>query len=149
MTLNSWFKCFQPRPGAQMNLFCFPYAGAGASLFRDWPAALPGSVELHAAQLPGRENRLREPAIARLSPLVEHLATAMAPYLTRPFALFGQSMGALVSFAVARQLRHIGSPPPGLLMVCAHQAPQFPRTWANCHLLSAPKLLGELRRLAG
>jgi medium-chain acyl-[acyl-carrier-protein] hydrolase len=45
---------------ASVRLVCFPYAGAGASAFRLWPAGLPETIEVLAAQLPGREGRLRE-----------------------------------------------------------------------------------------
>ena len=52
---DRWIKLFEPRPDARLRLFCFAYAGGGASIYRLWPADLPAAVEVRAVQLPGRE----------------------------------------------------------------------------------------------
>ena len=39
-----------------------------------------------------------EAALTRLSDLVDAIREAILPWLDRPFALFGHSMGALLSF---------------------------------------------------
>lgn len=62
-----WVKRSKPNPQARLGLFCFPHAGVGASIFRDWANHLPGEVEVCAVQLPGREDRLVETPFARLS----------------------------------------------------------------------------------
>ncbi len=50
----------KPNPQARFRLFCFPYAGGGASLFRHWANRLPSEIEVYAVQLSGREDRLAE-----------------------------------------------------------------------------------------
>ncbi len=57
-----WILGPPPDPSAKVRLFCFPYAGAGASVFHGWQAALRGGIAVCPVQPPGRENRLREPA---------------------------------------------------------------------------------------
>ncbi|MFJ6381187.1 thioesterase domain-containing protein [Kitasatospora sp. NPDC092039] len=52
---------------------CFPYAGAGASVFRGWGAGLPEGVEAFAVQLPGREDRFIDQPIADLEELLDVL----------------------------------------------------------------------------
>ena len=93
--LKPWAVCYR-KTGIEpsLRLFCLPYAGGSASVFRDWPDRLPKSVEVCAIQLPGRETRLSEPAFTRLHPLVQELAQALLPSLDRPFAFFGYSVGA-------------------------------------------------------
>src|SRR6185437_15242868 len=49
-----------PPGSARMRLVCFPYAGAGPSVFRTWGSRLPTGVELVALRLPGRESRFTE-----------------------------------------------------------------------------------------
>jgi medium-chain acyl-[acyl-carrier-protein] hydrolase len=95
---------FQARPEARVRLFCFPYAGAGASIYQAWAAALPETIEVHGVQYPGRETRVGEAAATDLGPLVDALARALLPRLDRPWVFFGHSMGALVAFEVTRLL---------------------------------------------
>jgi medium-chain acyl-[acyl-carrier-protein] hydrolase len=123
---DAWIIRYRPNAQARLRLFCFPYAGGGASVFRLWPEALPPDVDVCGIQLPGREQRLAEPAYTRLNALVLALAEAIEPYLDRPFAFFGHSMGALVSFALARQLRRVHDRHPLGLYLAAYRAPQLP-----------------------
>src|SRR5690349_1583466 len=82
-----WVKRAKPNPQARFRLFCFPYAGGGASLFRNWANRLPGEIEVCAVQLPGREDRLTEPAFTRMPLLVEALASVLSPWLQdKPYA---------------------------------------------------------------
>ncbi len=145
---HGWLFVPRPNPQATLRLFCFPYAGGGATIFRRWPDSLPDTVEVCAVRLPGREGRLREPAFDRLSPLVDALAAALHPALDRPFAFFGHSMGALVAFELARRLRRDGRPGPRLLFVSGRKAPHL-RTDRSCHAWPEPQFREELRRLGG
>ncbi|HEU5226874.1 MAG TPA: thioesterase II family protein [Ktedonobacteraceae bacterium] len=146
-----WVKCSKPNPQACFRLFCFPYAGGGASLFRNWANRLPGEVEVCAVQLPGREDRLAEPAFTRMLPLIEALASALSPYLQdKPCAFFGHSMGAFVSFELARYLRkHHTHAGPLQLFVSAQRAPQLPDPEPPIHALPDNELIEELRDLNG
>jgi medium-chain acyl-[acyl-carrier-protein] hydrolase len=109
-------------PAAPMRLFCFPFAGGGASVFRGW--RLPG-VEVCAIQLPGRESRLHETPFDRLPALVDALAVATRPWRDRRFAFFGHSLGAIVAFELARALRRRGEPLPHHLVVSGCSAPHL------------------------
>lgn len=122
---SPWFMCPQPRPQAALRLFCLPFAGAGASVYRAWPQALPDGVELRAVQLPGRESRLREARATCALQLAGAIADALEPWVERPFALFGYSFGALLAFETARELRRRGAPQPACLFAAARHAPQL------------------------
>jgi surfactin synthase thioesterase subunit/glycosyltransferase involved in cell wall biosynthesis len=118
--ISPWF----PRiPAAPVRLFAFPHAGAGALFWRNWP----DSLALCPALLPGREARLHEPALDAMDDLVTALADAVEPFLDRPFAFFGHSMGAGVAFELTRELRRRGLPLPKALAVSAARAPRFRR----------------------
>ena len=143
-----WIICSRPNPRARLRLFCFPYAGGGASAFYTWSAALPEDIEVCAIQPPGRENRLRESAFVRLTSLVQALAEALQPYLNMSFAFFGHSVGALVSFELARCLRRSGLG-PAHLFVSGHGAPQRPNSKPFIHELPETEFMEELRRFNG
>jgi medium-chain acyl-[acyl-carrier-protein] hydrolase len=146
----SWFLTFNPSQQARLRLFCFPYAGGGASIYRQWPGLLPAQVEICPVTLPGREMRLREKAYTRLPPLVEALAEALLPALDKPFAFFGHSMGGLIAFETARALRRRGLPQPLHLFIAARPAPQLVRADPPLSHLPDAAFASELqRRYAG
>jgi surfactin synthase thioesterase subunit len=147
--LESWIACRKPSPQARLRLFCFPYAGGGVSIFRAWSDGLPADVEVCPIQLPGRGTRLMEPPFTRLSPLIHALAEALFPLLDIPFAFFGHSLGALVSFELARQLRREFAVQPVRLFVSADRAPQIPNRDRAVHSLPEREFLAELCRLNG
>jgi medium-chain acyl-[acyl-carrier-protein] hydrolase len=146
---DPWISFSKPGREARLRLFCFPYAGAGAFIFRTWPDDLPGDVEVCPVQLPGRGTRLMEPPFTQLLPLVEALAHALAPFLDKPFAFFGHSLGALVSFELARCIRREWGVHPARLLVSASRAPQIPHRGQPIHTLPEKEFLAELGRLNG
>jgi medium-chain acyl-[acyl-carrier-protein] hydrolase len=147
--LDSWIACRKPNPQARLRLFCFPYAGTGASIFRTWSDGLPAEVEVCPVEFPGRGTRLMETPFTQLSPLVQALAQALVPLLDKPFAFFGHSLGALVGFELARQLRRQSGVQPVRLFVSADRAPQVPHRDRPIHALPEGEFLAELRRLNG
>ena len=122
---DRWIVRYRQNAQAPLRLFCFSYAGGGASVFRPWADMLPQGVEVCCIQLPGHEFRLGEPAYTRLAPLIQSLADAISPYLDRPFAFFGHSMGALIAFELARQLRRTHDKHPVRLCLGAYRAPHL------------------------
>lgn len=133
----------------RLRLFCFPYAGGGASVYRGWGQSLPPEVEVCAVQPPGREGRLRERPFDRLLPLVQAMADALAPYMDVPFAFYGYSNGALMSFELARELRRRGRAGPVHLFAAACPAPHLPDRDPPIHDLPEPELIDSLRTLGG
>jgi medium-chain acyl-[acyl-carrier-protein] hydrolase len=122
---NLWFSFL---PGSSqlpaLRLYCFPYAGAGHTVFQHWRAGLPGEIELALVKLPGRGARFGEPRATSLAELAEALAVAITQASSDgiPFAFFGHSMGALLAFETARRLAR-QELSPTLLLVSARTAP--------------------------
>lgn len=145
-----WVRCPKPNPQASLSLFCFPYSGGSATSFAGWEHALPMDVEVCAIQLPGRENRLRETPFTDLGALVAALEEILAPQLAaRPYAFFGHSLGALICFALARQLRAKGVRGPEQIFVSAHRAPQLPHPHEQIHQLPTETFIERLRTFNG
>ena len=144
-----WFKAPTPKSRSRVRLFCFPYAGGSAAIFRGWAEALPPEIEVCPAMLPGRGSRMRESPSTRLSATVEQLARAITPYLDRPFAFFGHSMGAFIGFELARSLRRQAGVEPAHLFVSGSRAPQLPDPHPLAHDLPDPQFIEYLRGLSG
>jgi medium-chain acyl-[acyl-carrier-protein] hydrolase len=145
---SPWFVRFEPLAEAKVRLFCLPYAGGGAAIHRGWQPALPEGVEVWSVRLPGRESRFREPALFRMSALVDALDEQFSTLSETPFAIFGHSLGALTGFELARRVERRGVA-PGHLFVSAHRAPQLPARRASIHLADDDTILRRLRRYGG
>ena len=144
----TWFQV-QPDSRARFRLFCFPYAGGSSAIYRPWVKRIHPDIEVVPAVLPGREFRLRDTAFTHIEPLVEELTREISPHLDRPFALFGHSMGALISFELARRLRSERGIEPVHLFVSGRRAPQLPERDPEIHNLPDAEFVTEVERLKG
>ena len=147
---SSWVIRPTPRPQATKRLFCLPFAGGGASAYRQWASQLGPTIEVCPIQLPGRENRLLETAHDNYKSLIEALLPAMDPLLDKPYALYGHSMGALLAFELARSLEasasHTG---PQRIFLGAHRAAHLPLQRLPMADLSQEDLLKKLNEYGG
>jgi medium-chain acyl-[acyl-carrier-protein] hydrolase len=137
----AWLPTIRADRPARLRLFCLAHAGGGASLFARWPAALPAEIAVLPVQLPAHQQRLNETPYLQMTPLVEALTSVLLPHLDVPFALFGHSMGALVAFEFARQLRGQHGLQAACLLVSASRAPQLPLPQPALHVLPDAELI--------
>ncbi|MCF6526382.1 thioesterase [Streptomyces sp. JJ36] len=138
-------------PGADdaFRLFCFPYAGGNAAVYRGLRATAGPGLAVYAVEPPGRGRRMAERPYDAMGPLVAHLADALAPALDRPYAFFGHSLGGLVAFELARVLRARGARQPEHLFVSASAAPGSRRVRPVIHSATPDAVKQELRTLGG
>jgi surfactin synthase thioesterase subunit/3-oxoacyl-(acyl-carrier-protein) synthase/acyl carrier protein len=123
---TSWIAYHQPQNQPKFRLFCLPYGGGGASIYRDWQRDLPNSIEVCAIQLPGREDRMNEKPINNIETLVDLLIENLHDKFDIPFAFFGHSYGSLVSFELTRTLRRRNLAMPAHLFASAFPDPRIP-----------------------
>lgn len=148
LTPSSWVK-LNPQTQGRVRLFCFPYAGGGSSAYLPWMSMISPEIELCPVQLPGREDRFSETPFTRLEALIAELSQVLIPYMDTPFAFYGHSLGALVSFELTRYLRRQQRPLPVHLFVSGCAAPQLPATEPPAHHLPDEDFIQALRGLNG
>lgn len=144
-----WLAYREINPQARLRMFCFPYAGGGASIYRGWSNGFPGHVEVCPVQLPGREGRLRDKPFQRIGDMVPALADALQGLFDLPYVFFGHSMGALIGYELSLEQRRRGRPLPLHLFVSGRRAPQIPSDDDPIHDLPEPEFLQQLRDLNG
>lgn len=148
-TTNPWITNLKANSSASLRLFCFPYAGGNSYIFRTWRDRLPKAIEICPIELPGRGFQLKFAPYRQIEPLVKAIATAIRPYLNKPFAFFGHSMGGLVSFELARFIRRQYNLEPVHLCISGRRAPQVKDTEPPIHNLPQAEFIEELRQLNG
>lgn len=131
------------------RLFCFPYAGGGASIYRQWAGKLPAWIEVCALQLPGRENRMSEPGYTQMKVAIAEVVETIHPLLDKPFYLFGHSMGSAISFELARFLRRHNLAQPKHLFVSAKRSPQLPRIKEPIYALPDHEFVANIKEFGG
>lgn len=154
ISTSAWLDFVRPRPWAKVRLFCFPFAGADASMFREWPENLPSSIEVLPVQLPGRGKRFLEPPVRRLATLKGQLYDELASLFDRPIVLFGHSMGALIAFELARHIQALGKHELLCVVVSGCKAPQLRSQSAQqskklISQLPEDEFIAELTRING
>lgn len=132
-----------------MRLLCFPYAGASAMLYLRWQRKVPSWLEIRPVELPGRGSRLLEPLAFDWESLIDGLAEEIAGEISRPYALFGHSLGALLAFETAHKLKSLGLPTAKILIVSGAHGPSRRDNHRFHTLNSNEQLLAEMQRLKG
>jgi acyl transferase domain-containing protein/surfactin synthase thioesterase subunit len=119
----SWIAYHKPKPNSYLRLFCFHPWGSSASIFKNWSDELPPHIEVLPIQLPGRQQRLKEKPFTEFVTLIQVLGDFIHPYLDKPFAFYGHSMGALIAFELAYVVKQKYNINPQYLFLGGAQPP--------------------------
>src|SRR5262249_34714298 len=117
------------------------------SYFLPISRGLSPQVEVLAVQYPGRQDRRAEPCIEDVGGLADQITASLQPWIDRPVALFGHSMGAILGFEVALRLEAAGAPVTARFG-SGRRAPGTHRDEA-VHLRDDSGILAEVRSLRG
>jgi medium-chain acyl-[acyl-carrier-protein] hydrolase len=98
-----------------------------------------------AIQLPGRGGRIFEQPAISLAQTIEELLQAFRPYRETPFALFGHSLGSLISFELVRRLRAMAIQPVHLF-VAGRYAPHLSDPKPPIRHLTTPEFIDAVRQ---
>jgi medium-chain acyl-[acyl-carrier-protein] hydrolase len=145
----SWFQRLSPARTPLLRVFCFPYAGGTAEIYRTWQRWLPEQIDVCLVHLPGRGRRMKEQSLRQFRTLVIAIADRVPHETNVSYALYGHSMGALLSFELARELFRRYGRGPKHLFVSGCRAPQWPRTEPPTFNLPHDQFIAELKRLKG
>jgi medium-chain acyl-[acyl-carrier-protein] hydrolase len=145
---SKWFPTYNADAETKFLLFCFPYSGGGSMAFGGWRRQFPSEIGVYPVVYPGREGHWREPCRKHLADMIDELKGEIRPLLTKPFAFFGHSLGALIAFELARALQNEGKD-AALLFVSAHRPPRAPLARAPVHLLEEHLFIEKIMEYGG
>ncbi|XP_064633401.1 S-acyl fatty acid synthase thioesterase, medium chain-like [Lineus longissimus] len=147
-------NCMRVNPDAACRIFCFPWAGGGSIFYAKWGSKVPADIEVCSLRYPGRENRFREQSYTSQTALVNDITTNLLPlFKEKPFVFFGHSLGAVVSFEVARNLKEMYGIEPKHLVVSGANAPHSVK-WKDhparsCSQMGDDEFIAYLGKLGG
>lgn len=144
---KQWFVRYSARPLARTQLFCFPWSGAGAGVFREWAQLVPEDVEVIGVSLPGRDHRRDEVMSTSVEGLADVIAPQIAAESAGEIALFGHSFGALLAHSVAVRLTRLGRSP--VVVVVSGSRPPNEAPVVALHQLDDVTLVSQLVRMGG
>jgi surfactin synthase thioesterase subunit len=131
-------------------VLCFPYAGAGASVYRRCQEVEASGIVIRPVQLPGREELSDEELCTDAASAV----AAMLPDIldlvedSSELALFGHSLGAILAYETAHQLSEIAGPTVVRLFVSGSPGPWTQRV-NRATGLTDEQFLDRVAELAG
>jgi medium-chain acyl-[acyl-carrier-protein] hydrolase len=139
-----------PLSNETVRLFCFPYAGgSGAVIYNKWQQNVPDWLNICPVELPGRGRLLAKAQPHSLVELAHDIASALYPYTSYPYALFGHSMGAMIAYEVANYLEDSTRNTFHKLIASGCRAPFIARRSSPVSDLSDQDFLTHIHNLNG
>ncbi|QNR69622.1 thioesterase [Paenibacillus peoriae] len=133
---------------APITLFFIPYAGGSASVSFKWKKSLLPQIKLVPLELAGRGIRSGEPLKESIEEMSEDLLHKISEEIVPgdPYAIYGHSMGTMISFELYYKLVAGGYGKPAHLFVSGGRAPHVPRNSLWLHDLPADQFRTHLQR---
>ncbi|MEU5404184.1 alpha/beta fold hydrolase [Streptomyces sp. NPDC005963] len=132
-----------------LRLFVLHHAGGSHLQYRNWPAELPDTWDVRLLDAPGHGLLIDLPPIRDVGHLTDFLLRSIEPDLTCPYALFGHSMGAVLTYEISRRIVDQGLPLPVWVGLSAQPAPQPTGLGSGYRELSDTELRNHLQQLGG
>lgn len=142
------FKKIPNGPLKDAALFCFPYAGAGASIFFPWGKGISGKVDIYAFEAAGKGDRYSEALPKEVKTLAIEAAKAILRKNYKSIILFGHSLGALLAYETAKTLKNNGCNPLSVIF-SGRQAPGLASKMEPISHLPEEQFIAEIKLLGG
>lgn len=117
------------RPVGRLHIaYAIGPAGTGAAVWNTLRPFLDARIEFRAVRLPGRETRIKEPALRSIDQQVADILASVLPLMgegSTPYSVIGHCSGAIVGYELTRQLELAGKPVPEQLVVIDQVAPSL------------------------
>jgi medium-chain acyl-[acyl-carrier-protein] hydrolase len=123
MSNHLLFKDFFPAETSAKTLYCLPYAGGGANMYRNWAMKLKPGIKVKALSMPGREERFKEKPYDDFIALKKDFYELLNNNCSEPYAIFGYSLGALLAFEVLQEFLKNNQKMPTHFFVAGMSAP--------------------------
>jgi len=133
----------------RFNLYCLPHAGGNKYAYKPFVDAAPAFIKVIPLEYPGRGERVQEKPMTDVVELARLILSEIKSELYVPYAIYGHSMGTLVGYLLAREIRRAGYASPKFLFFTGSEGPATRKNEKIRHLLPENELIEELKSLGG
>jgi len=133
----------------KLNLICFPFAGGSKYSYNNYIKLADKNLQLIPIDYPGRGFRFKEALITNVKPLIEDCFDKIKGHLHEPYAIYGHSMGSIVSYLVTKRIIAEGLPQPKHLFLSGRGGPSVAYTEPPRYLLPSDKFRAQLKEMGG
>ncbi|MVO98610.1 thioesterase II family protein [Paenibacillus lutrae] len=134
----------------RIKLFCLPYAGGSAMMYKRWSKLMDSAIELAPIELANRGTRSKHPHYDNLNQAVDDLYKWILPYLDgSPFAFFGHSMGSLLSYELIHRIKESTGQEPIHAFFSGRNPPHILKEESVSFDSGKEEFLEDLRQLGG
>lgn len=116
-----------------ITLFCFPFAGGGASAYNSWVQKMKDTITVCPIQLPGREERIMEKPYHNMTDMLDELEETIWENIRGPYAFWGHSMGGKIAYELEKRMEKRGKT-ARCFMVSGSRIPSIPEPNPIYHL---------------
>lgn len=146
---GKWFSAYKSSEISNVRIICFPYAGAGATVYMDWFRFIPDDVEIFPVAYPMREKRRKENMPSSLKELAYQIAFDNEEvFREKEVIFFGHCEGGAIAYETAVAIKELYGIVPKLFVASGVNPPCVPLSISideNINMNKAAEKFVELR----
>ncbi|MEK7991080.1 MAG: thioesterase domain-containing protein [Thiotrichaceae bacterium] len=134
---------------SNVNLFTLPFAGGNFYSYRAFQAHLPPQIKMRPLEPPGRGRRMAENLLPSLEDMADDAFLTLQKHdLSKPYIIYGHSMGGLLGYLLIQRLQLHHAPLPLHFIVSGRRSPDkpYPHTY---HTQPPTQFIQWLKTLGG
>jgi surfactin synthase thioesterase subunit len=133
----------------RINLFCLPFSGGNSYSYRKLEQYKADFINLIAFELPGHGKRLKEPLLSDIAKMAEDVIEQMKNSLSKPYAIYGHSLGATLGYVVSQKIVQQEMNSPLHLFVSGRQGPSVENKREMLHVLPKEEFIEKVLAYGG
>jgi surfactin synthase thioesterase subunit len=133
----------------KVNLFCFPFAGGSKYSYNNYVSLANKNIKVIPIDYPGRGLRFKEPLVKKLDTIIEACFDKIKNDLQKPYAIYGHSMGTIISYLVTKRIIKEGLNPPSNLFLSGRGGPSVVYNEPARYLLPSNEFRNQLKEMGG
>jgi len=130
-------------------LICLPYAGGTKHSFRYINKSILENINIYSFDYPGHGNRIKESCLVSMNDIVDDIYSQIQPILNEPYAIYGHSMGAILSYLLTRKIELNKINLPLHVFISGTDAPSVKSKKEVRYSLPKDQFIEKLKKLGG